>query len=93
MEVLLSPDQEAFIRAAVASGRFQRAEDAVKEALSIWEERERTRLELLAAVDLAEASLASGEGRNITDQSMREFAAEVKQRGRARLAAEQETSR
>ena len=64
----------------------------MKEALSLWEDRERTRAEILAAVDEAEASVARGEGRVITQQSMRELAEEVKQRGRARLAAEQATT-
>jgi Arc/MetJ-type ribon-helix-helix transcriptional regulator len=89
MEVRLTPDQEAFVRQAIESGRLQRAEDAVQEALSLWEQRERSRAEILVAVDAAEASLARGEGRVITEESMRELAEEVKQRGRARLAAEQ----
>ncbi len=89
MEVRLTPDQEAFVRQAIESGRLQRAEDAVQEALSLCEQRERTRAEILVAVDAAEASLARGEGRVITEESMRELAEEVKQRGRARLAAEQ----
>jgi len=94
MEVRLTPDQEAFIRRAIETGRFQRAEDAVEEALSLWEERERTRAEILAAVDVAEDSLARGEGRSITtQQSTRELASEVKQRGRARLAAERKARR
>jgi hypothetical protein len=59
--------------------------------MSLWEERERLRLEILAAVDQAEASLARGEGRTITEESMRELAEEVKRRGRARLASEQQT--
>ena len=89
MEVQLTADQKAFIRQAIESGRLNREEDAAKEAFSLWEERERRRAEILAAVDEAEASLASGEGRIITQASMRELAEEVKQRGRARLAAEQ----
>ncbi len=93
MEVQLTTDQKAFVRQAIDSGRLQREEDAVREALSLWEERERTRAELLAAVDEAEASLDRGEGRIITQESMRELAQEVKQRGRARLAAEQNASR
>jgi putative addiction module CopG family antidote len=88
MEVTLSPDQQAFVRQAIESGRLHHEEDAVLEALSLWEERERARAELLAAVDAADASLARGEGRIITEQSMLELASEVKQRGRARLAAE-----
>ena len=47
MEVRLTPDQEAFIRQAIETGRFRDVEDAVQEALSIWEARERKRTELL----------------------------------------------
>jgi hypothetical protein len=54
----------------------------------LWEERERRRLEFLAALDRARASLARGEGRVITQESMQQLAAEVKERGRARLIAE-----
>lgn len=86
MEVRLTPDQEAFVRQAIESGRLHRPEDALEEALSLWEERERARAEILAAVDVAEASLARGEGRVITTKrSARELAREVNLRGRARL--------
>jgi Arc/MetJ-type ribon-helix-helix transcriptional regulator len=93
MEVHLTPDQKAFVRQAIESGRLVREEDAVQEALSLWEERERTRAEILVAVDEAEASLARGEGRAITQESMRELAEDVKRRGRARLDLEQQTPR
>jgi Arc/MetJ-type ribon-helix-helix transcriptional regulator len=62
MEVQLTPDQKAFVRQAIESGRLHREEDALQEALSMWEERERTRAEILTAFDVAEASLARGEG-------------------------------
>ena len=93
MEVQLTPDQKAFVRDAIESGRLLREEDAIMEALSLWEERERIRADILAAVDEAEASLNRGEGRIVTQESMRELAGEVKRRGRARLTAEQPTSR
>ena len=93
MEVRLSPDQEAFIRRAIESGRFHRTEDAIQEALSLWEERERRRTEILTAVGTAEDSLARGEGRVITQQSMRELADEVKRRAQSRLAQEPESRR
>ena len=51
------------------------------------------REEILAAVDEADASLARGAGRRITRESMRELAAEVKQRGRARLTADRQSPR
>ncbi len=89
MEVHLTPDQEAFVRQAIESGRLNRPEDAVEEALRLWEERERTRAEILAAVDLAEASLARGEGRVIeTKLDVQALANDVKRRGRARLEAQ-----
>jgi Arc/MetJ-type ribon-helix-helix transcriptional regulator len=93
MEVNPTPDQKAFIRQAIESVRLQREEDAVQEALSLWEERERTRAEILTAVDVAEASIARGEGRTVTQESMRQLADGVKQRGRRRLAAEQSSPR
>jgi Arc/MetJ-type ribon-helix-helix transcriptional regulator len=90
MEVHLTPDQEAFIRQAIETGRLQREQDAVQEAMALWEERERRRLEILVAVDQAEASLARGEGRRITTrEEAAQLAADVKRRGMARLAAEQ----
>ncbi len=58
------------------------------EALALWVERERRRVALLASLENARASLARGEGRVITQESVRELAAEVRERGRARLIAE-----
>jgi Arc/MetJ-type ribon-helix-helix transcriptional regulator len=88
MEVQLTADQKAFALRAVGTGRLHSEEEAVQEALTLWEERERQRVELLASFDDARASLARGEGRVITQESMRELAAEVRERGRARLIAE-----
>jgi putative addiction module CopG family antidote len=89
MKIELTPDQRAFVRDAVASGRIRSEDDAIREALALWERRERARAEILANLAAAEAALARGEGRTITEESMRELAAEVKQRGRIRLAAAQ----
>lgn len=92
MEVQLTPDQQAFIRQAIESGRLRREEDAVEQALSLWEERERRRLEILVAVDQAEASLAQGQGRRVTSsEETRQLTEDVKRRGIARLNAEQTT--
>lgn len=94
MEVQFTPDQKAFIRQAIESGRLQREEDAVREALSLWEERERRRLEILVTVDRSEASLRRGEGRRVTTpEEARQLAEDVKQRGLARLKSEQNSNR
>ena len=89
MQITLTPDQEAFVRQAISSGRITRAEDAVTEALLLWEERELRRQQVIASLDEAKASLIRGEGRVITQASMQSLAAEAKQRLRARLAGEQ----
>ena len=88
MEVTLTSDQQAFARLAIATGRLHREEEAVIEALALWEERERKRIEFLTSMKEAHTSLARREGRPLNEQSMQELSTSVKQRGRARLAAE-----
>lgn len=89
MDVQLTDDQKAFIRDAVQAGRYAREEDALQEALALWESRERRRAEILAAVDQAEASYARGEGRRITSAvETAQLAEDIKRRGLARLNAE-----
>ena len=88
MEVQLTSDQRAFARHAVETGRLLNEEGAVQEALALWEERERRRAEFRVTIDEARASLARGEGREITQESMRELSAEVRARARVRLIAE-----
>ncbi len=82
MEVELTPDQEAFIRTAVASGRYASVEAAVQDAMARWEEGERARLELLAALDEAEADLALGRYRDYTDTTLPRLAEELKREAR-----------
>ncbi len=93
MNVDLTPDQQAFVRDAIASGRLRSEAEAVQEALALWEDRERRRAEILADVDVAEAALARGEGMSITPDSMRALADDVKQRGRTRIASEKPARR
>jgi putative addiction module CopG family antidote len=89
MEVQLTADQKAFVQQAVENGRYSGEEDALKEALALWERQERRRAEILAAVDQAEASLELGEGRRITTQEETvRLAEDIKRRGLARLDAE-----
>lgn len=89
MEVELTPGQLNFVRNAIKSGRLHAEEDMVREALCLWEERERRRVEILEAVKIAEASLSCGEGRTIqTAEELRQLANDVKRRGLARFSAE-----
>jgi hypothetical protein len=70
-------------------------DDIVQEAVELWEERENARVlaEFRATLDEAEASIARGEGIEITRESMRDLAEDVKRRGRERLAAEKQAPR
>jgi Arc/MetJ-type ribon-helix-helix transcriptional regulator len=38
-DVQLTPDQKAFVRRSIESGRLRSEQDAVLEALTLWEER------------------------------------------------------
>jgi Arc/MetJ-type ribon-helix-helix transcriptional regulator len=88
MQIDLTPKQQDFVRQDIASGRFERPEDAVQAAMELWVERERRRNEILAAVEFAKASIDGGEGTEITQESMRALAEDVKRRGRAQLVGE-----
>jgi putative addiction module CopG family antidote len=90
MEVQLTDDQKGFVRQAIETGRYVREEDALREALSLWEDRERRRAEILAAVEQAEASFARGEGRRVTTrEETTHLADDIKRRGQARLARQE----
>lgn len=87
MNVELTPDQREFVRIAIESGRIGSEEEAVQQALELWVRRERRRLEIIAMIDEADASLARGEGRVFrTKEDTQALAEEIKARGRRRLA-------
>jgi putative addiction module CopG family antidote len=89
MEVTLSEEQKAFVRLGVESGRYAAEEDPLRDALALWEERERRRAEINASIDLAEASYARGEGTLIASgEQGRALATRIKQRARARFLHE-----
>ena len=92
MNVELTPHQRASIKKAIESGRFTREEERFQEALPLWEERERRRLEILTMLDEADAELARGEGIPITEESVKRLAEEAKQRLRRRIEAERTTT-
>ena len=88
MEVQLTNDQQTFVRQAIERGRYTGEEDAIADALALWEERERRRVEILVAVDFAEASYARGEGDVVTnDAEAVELFENIKAEGMRRFAA------
>lgn len=73
-------------------GRARSPDEAVREAMALWVERERRRTELLASLDAAEASLARGDGIEISQESMATLAHDVMERHRDRFKAERSAS-
>jgi putative addiction module CopG family antidote len=87
MQIQLTPEQSSFVELGIQEGRFRDSEEAVRQALALWEKRERARVELLASLDLAEQSLEAGEGESYTPDNLHELTQSVQQRGLAKLAA------
>jgi len=83
-----TPDQQAFIRHAIASGRYRNAEEALSDAMARWEEDERTRMELLTAFDEAEADLETGEYADYTNETLPRLADELKREARVKQGSE-----
>jgi len=86
MQIELTPEQSVFVALGIREGRFRNSEEAVRQALALWEKQERARAELLASLDLAEQSLDAGEGEEYSLDSLHTLSASVKERGAARLA-------
>jgi len=86
MQIELTPAQSSFVNLGIQEGRFRGPEEAVQQALALWEKRERARIELLASLDLAEQALDAGEGETYTSETLHELVASVEQCGKQTLA-------
>jgi len=87
MQVELTPEQSTFAELGILEGRFRNREEAVLQALALWEKRERARVELLASLDLAEQSFVAGEGDEYSVDSLPGLVESVAVRGKTRLTA------
>lgn len=85
MQILLTPEQSSFAELGIQEGRFSSPEDAVQQALAVWEKQERARIELLASLDLAEQSLDAGEGETYTARSLHDLVSSIRAHGMAKL--------
>jgi putative addiction module CopG family antidote len=86
MEIELTPEQDSFVHLGIQEGRFRDEKEAVRQALALWERRERARLELIMSIDMAETSLDAGEGAVYTEDTLHELTADVRRRGMEGLA-------
>jgi Arc/MetJ-type ribon-helix-helix transcriptional regulator len=87
MEIELTPEQDSLVSLGIEQGRFRRREDAVRDAMALWEERERAQIELLAELEAGEGSFDEDDPILDSDEAIAAFFDDIKQRGRANLAA------
>ena len=89
MEIHLTPEQQAFIEQGVRNGRFASSDDAMREAVTLLETRERELAQTRAFVREGLDDLDAGRYEEYTDETLHEFFDGIKRRGLERLAAEQ----
>jgi Arc/MetJ-type ribon-helix-helix transcriptional regulator len=83
LRITPTPDQEAFIRDGIASGRFESAEAIARLALGHWEEYERRRAVLIAELNEADESIDRGEGIYLdSDEAVDAFFDDVRREAR-----------
>jgi putative addiction module CopG family antidote len=70
VNVDLTPDQRALVTRAIESGRFSHQEEVVREALALWEERERRRFKDPQAETGLDDIGTSSRGRAATSTSL-----------------------
>jgi putative addiction module CopG family antidote len=85
MQIELTPAQNSFIELGIQEGRFRDREEAVRQALALWEQRERARVELLSSLDSAERALDAGEGEEYSPEDLSALVNSVKARGESVL--------
>jgi putative addiction module CopG family antidote len=85
MQIELTPAQKSFVDIGIQEGRFRDHDEAVRQALSLWESRERARMELLTSLEAAEQSLNRGEGEEYSPENLDTLVASVRTRGQSRL--------
>jgi len=87
MEVKFTPSQQALIQRAIEQGRYGSAEGAVRDAMALWEERERQRIDLTTDIGRAETELKSGWYSDHTDDTLPLLAEELKREAREMRAS------
>ena len=91
MNVSLTPTLEELVQRKVASGLYNSASEVIRDALRLLEERDEMRQLRLKAlrreISVGLDQLERGEVSEHDDQSLNTLAADIKAKGRKRLAA------
>jgi len=91
MNVSLTSTLEKLVHRKVATGRYNSASEVIREALRLLEERDEMHKVKLTAlrkdISVGLDQLERGEASEYDDRSLKTLAADVKAKGRKRLAA------
>ena len=88
MQVELTPEQRSFISLGIREGRFRDHEEAVQQAMSEWETRQRARLNLLETLDSAQTALDAGAGTSCEVADLGQLAQSITRSGALRRASQ-----
>ena len=87
MNVSLTPQLEAMVQKKVKTGAYQTASEVIREGLRLLKERDEELAWVRKEVAKGEAEIARGEYIDLDETELKEFFADIKKRGRERLAA------
>ena len=91
MNVSLTPTLEELVQRKVGTGLYNSASEVIREALRLLEERDEMRKMRLVAlrkeISVGLDQLSRGEASEYDDQSLNTLPADIKAKGRKRLAA------
>ena len=89
MNTPLTPKIEQLIDERLRRGPYKSATEVVEDAFDALTERERLQA-IRAQIDHADEQLAAGEFEEYDENTIQDFAEDIKSRGQARLAAERQ---
>jgi antitoxin ParD1/3/4 len=91
MTISIPPEIERYVREAIAAGRFDSAEEAVREAFDLLQQRDRQVESLRRDVKEGFDELDRGEGLDLDEAGLRQLFDDVQAQGRQRYDARRGT--
>ena len=87
MPASIPPEIEQYVEQVVATGRYESAEQAVREAFRLLQEKDRRFESLRTDVKAGFDQLDRGEGIELDDDGLRDFFDDIQARGQQRYEA------
>jgi antitoxin ParD1/3/4 len=87
MKVSLTPDMERLVSDKVKAGLYQTPSEVLREGLRLLQQRDENLASLRSEIEAGFEAIRRGEYEDYDARSTKALAADIKTRGRARLAA------